>query len=113
MKSVEDLDVFKLAHQLALKTYSTTKTLSTITCHGATGFPFIPYPFAVILFTGETRACGSFRPLLSRCSFILSKVKRERSAGCNAVSRAENNFAARNAEGAEIDTHCNLKGISR
>jgi len=25
MKSVEDLDVFKLAHQLALKTYSTTK----------------------------------------------------------------------------------------
>jgi four helix bundle protein len=26
MKSVEDLDVFKLAHQLALKTYSTTKT---------------------------------------------------------------------------------------
>lgn len=24
MKSVEDLDVFKLAHQLALKTYSTT-----------------------------------------------------------------------------------------
>ena len=23
MKSVEDLDVFKLAHQLALKTYST------------------------------------------------------------------------------------------
>jgi len=26
MKSVEDLDAFKLAHQLALKTYSTTKT---------------------------------------------------------------------------------------
>jgi hypothetical protein len=26
MKSIEDLDVFKLAHQLALKTYSTTKT---------------------------------------------------------------------------------------
>ena len=26
MKSVEDLDVFKLAHQLALKTHSTTKT---------------------------------------------------------------------------------------
>ena len=26
MKSVEDLDVFKLAHQLALKTYSTTKS---------------------------------------------------------------------------------------
>jgi hypothetical protein len=26
MKSVEDLDVFKLAQQLALKTYSTTKT---------------------------------------------------------------------------------------
>jgi len=26
MKSVEDLDVFKLAHQLAVKTYSTTKT---------------------------------------------------------------------------------------
>jgi hypothetical protein len=26
IKSVEDLDVFKLAHQLALKTYSTTKT---------------------------------------------------------------------------------------
>ena len=26
MKSVEDLDVFKLAHQLALKTYSMTKT---------------------------------------------------------------------------------------
>jgi four helix bundle protein len=26
MKSVEDLDVFKLAHQLALKTYSVTKT---------------------------------------------------------------------------------------
>ncbi len=25
MKSVEDLDVFKLAHKLALKTYSTTK----------------------------------------------------------------------------------------
>src|SRR2546427_12085001 len=25
MKSIEDLDVFKLAHQLALKTYSTTK----------------------------------------------------------------------------------------
>ena len=25
MKSVEDLDVFKLAHELALKTYSTTK----------------------------------------------------------------------------------------
>jgi hypothetical protein len=25
MKSVEDLDVFKLAHQLALKTYSLTK----------------------------------------------------------------------------------------
>jgi four helix bundle protein len=25
MKSVEDLDVFKLAHQLALKTYSATK----------------------------------------------------------------------------------------
>ena len=25
MKSVEDLDVFKLAHQFALKTYSTTK----------------------------------------------------------------------------------------
>jgi 23S rRNA-intervening sequence protein len=25
MKSVEDLDVFKLAHQLALKIYSTTK----------------------------------------------------------------------------------------
>ena len=25
MKSVEDLDVFKLAHQLAIKTYSTTK----------------------------------------------------------------------------------------
>ena len=24
MKSIEDLDVFKLAHQLALKTYSTT-----------------------------------------------------------------------------------------
>ena len=33
MNSVEDLNVFKLAHQLALKTYSTTKTLSTITCH--------------------------------------------------------------------------------
>ena len=26
MKSVEDLDVFKLAHQLALKIYSTTKS---------------------------------------------------------------------------------------
>ena len=26
MKSIEDLDVFKLAHQLALKTYSVTKT---------------------------------------------------------------------------------------
>jgi len=26
MKSVEDLDVFKLAHQLACKTYSTTKS---------------------------------------------------------------------------------------
>ena len=26
MKSVEDLDVFKLAHHLALKTYSTTKS---------------------------------------------------------------------------------------
>jgi len=26
MKSVEDLDVFELAHQLALKTCSTTKT---------------------------------------------------------------------------------------
>jgi hypothetical protein len=26
MKSAEDLDVFKLAHQLALKTYSVTKT---------------------------------------------------------------------------------------
>ena len=26
MKSVEDLDVFKLAHQLALKTYTVTKT---------------------------------------------------------------------------------------
>jgi four helix bundle protein len=26
MKSVEELDVFKLAHQLALKTYSVTKT---------------------------------------------------------------------------------------
>ena len=26
MKSVEDLDVFKLSHQLALKTYSVTKT---------------------------------------------------------------------------------------
>ena len=26
MKTVEDLDVFKLAHQLALKTYSVTKT---------------------------------------------------------------------------------------
>jgi len=25
MKSVEDLDVFKLAHQLALKTYSVTQ----------------------------------------------------------------------------------------
>ena len=25
MKSVENLDVFKLAHRLALKTYSTTK----------------------------------------------------------------------------------------
>jgi four helix bundle protein len=25
MKSVEDLDVFKLVHQLALKTYSATK----------------------------------------------------------------------------------------
>ena len=25
-KSVEDLDVFKLAHQLVLKTYATTKT---------------------------------------------------------------------------------------
>ena len=25
MKSVEELDVFKLAHELALKTYSTTK----------------------------------------------------------------------------------------
>jgi len=25
MKSVEDLDVFKLAHQLALKSYSVTK----------------------------------------------------------------------------------------
>jgi 23S rRNA-intervening sequence protein len=25
MKSIEDLDVFKLAHQLALKTYSMTK----------------------------------------------------------------------------------------
>jgi hypothetical protein len=25
MKSVEDLDVFKLAHQLALKTYAVTK----------------------------------------------------------------------------------------
>jgi len=25
MKSVEELDVFKLAHKLALKTYSTTK----------------------------------------------------------------------------------------
>ena len=25
MNSVEDLDVFKLAHQLALKTYSVTK----------------------------------------------------------------------------------------
>ncbi len=29
MKSVEDLDVFKLAHQLALKTYSVTKTFPT------------------------------------------------------------------------------------
>jgi four helix bundle protein len=26
MNSVEELDVFKLAHQLALKTYSATKT---------------------------------------------------------------------------------------
>ena len=26
MKSVEDLDVFKLAHQLALKTYAATRT---------------------------------------------------------------------------------------
>jgi four helix bundle protein len=26
MNSVKDLDVFKLAHQLALKTYSATKT---------------------------------------------------------------------------------------
>jgi four helix bundle protein len=26
MNSVEDLDVFKLAHQLALKTYSATKS---------------------------------------------------------------------------------------
>jgi four helix bundle protein len=26
MKSVDDMDVFKLAHQLALKTYSTTNT---------------------------------------------------------------------------------------
>ena len=26
MKSVEDLDVFKVAHQLALKIYSVTKT---------------------------------------------------------------------------------------
>jgi hypothetical protein len=41
MKSVEDLDVFKLAHQLALKTYSTTKTfqgqrplVSWIRCEG-------------------------------------------------------------------------------
>jgi hypothetical protein len=47
MKSVEDLDVFKLAHQLALKTYSTTKTLSTITCHEQRVYPlsFCPYPF--------------------------------------------------------------------
>ena len=29
MKSVEDLDVFKLSHQLALKTYSVTKTFPT------------------------------------------------------------------------------------
>ncbi|HSE86724.1 MAG TPA: four helix bundle protein [Candidatus Binatia bacterium] len=29
MKSVEDLDVFKLAHQVALKTYSTTKSFPT------------------------------------------------------------------------------------
>ena len=28
MKSVEDLDVFELAHQLALKTYSTTKSFA-------------------------------------------------------------------------------------
>jgi hypothetical protein len=30
MKSVEDLDVFKLAHQLALKTYSTTKVFPRV-----------------------------------------------------------------------------------
>jgi hypothetical protein len=30
MKSVEDLDVFKLAHHLALKTYSTTKSFGLV-----------------------------------------------------------------------------------
>jgi hypothetical protein len=40
MKSVEDLDVFKLAHQLALKIYSVTKTFpreETFRCAGRQG----------------------------------------------------------------------------
>ena len=45
MKSVEDMDVFKLAHQLAFKTYSTTKvfpkeeTFSLIMSVAAPRFP--------------------------------------------------------------------------
>ena len=32
MNSVEDLDAFKLAHQLALKTYSATKSFREKSC---------------------------------------------------------------------------------
>ena len=44
MKSVEDLDVFKLAHQLALETYSTTKAFPwaetfSLVDHDAAGRP--------------------------------------------------------------------------
>ncbi|HEV8725662.1 MAG TPA: DUF4258 domain-containing protein [Candidatus Binatia bacterium] len=48
MNSVEDLDVFKLAHQLALKTYSVTKTLED--------YPDdTPYPSRLVLGWNDRR----------------------------------------------------------
>ena len=54
MKSAEDLDVFKLAHQLALETYSTTKTF--------------PRPETFGLVDQMRRAAGSL--LTSRRKFL-------------------------------------------
>jgi hypothetical protein len=60
MKSVEDLDVFKLAHQLALKTYSTTKTFPS-----AQTFSLVDQMRRAATSVGMNLMEGAMRPVAS------------------------------------------------